>query len=339
MIIENQKIDIVLAKRNISIYKRCGYENLNIGDILSINANELSNGSKIKVDVECDYCGKVVQVAYRDYAKYKFDKYSCAHCRQKKTSEYNLNQRQESLYERALNFCNKMGYRLITQKSDILNSETRVIYECPIHGVHETKIYTLIDGHECWECSYERRHAKTRKSAEDVYNDFKQYGGILLNKEDYIGWNYKNLHVICKNCGDVFTTSYCAFMHRNGQLCPKCASNISKGEYVIKKHLEKNNIQFYMQFRFNDCRNIIPLPFDFYLPNYRLCIEYDGEGHYKPIRRGNISDIQAKEILDNIKYRDSIKDTYCAENEIKLLRIPYWEFCNIDDILKKELST
>ena len=70
-----------------------------------------------------------------------------------------------------------------------------------------------------------------------------------------------------------------------------------------------------------------------------MCIEYDGEGHYQPIRRGNISESQAQEVLNKIKLRDEIKNTYCDVNEIKLIRIPYWEFDNIDNILKKELFT
>ena len=339
MIVEDQKIDIELTNRNIGIYKKRGYENLSVGSILSIDVNELPQGSHIKVDVECDYCGQIIPVAYRDYLHYKFDKYSCKNCRQKKTSEYNLQQRQENLYQMALCFCNEMGYRLLTKQSDIVNADTRALYECPVHGVRETKIYTLIDRHECWWCSYERRFSKKRKSSDDVYNDFKQYGGILLNKEDYMEWNTKNLQVICASCGDIFITSYCAFMQHSGQLCPKCSSSISKGEYAVKQYLDEHDIQFYMQFRFDDCRTKVPLPFDFYLPNHHLCIEYDGEGHYQPIKRGSISDEQAQEVLNNIKLRDQIKTTYCDEHNIKLIRIPYWEFANIDSILNKELFT
>lgn len=339
MIVKPQNIDIEITKRNISYYKKKGYENINVGDILKIDVDCLSNGSKVKVAVKCDYCGDIVMVAYKDYKNYKFDKYSCKHCRQKKTSEYNLIVRQENLYRRALDFCNKMGYELITKKSEILNSETRALYRCPKHGIHETKIYTLIDGHGCIDCAIEKSRINARKNVNDVYNDFKKYGGELLNKEDYIGWNVKNLKVICNECGEIFITSYCAFIMHGGQLCPKCASNISRGEYEIKKYLEEYNFQFYMQFRFDDCRNIIPLPFDFYLPDYNTCIEYDGEGHYKPINRGKISDLEAQKLSEDIKNRDNIKTSYCKNNKIKLIRIPYWDFNNIKNILNKELFT
>lgn len=339
MIIENQKITVNISRRNISFYKNLGYDGLKIGDELLVGVDKLSKGSHLKVSVKCDYCGNIVNVVYKDYVNYKFDKYSCVHCRQKKTSEYNLKQRQNDLYKRALNICLKNGYTLITKESDISNSDTRVLYKCPKHGIKETKIYTLISGHGCIDCASENIHLQARKSADDVYNDFKQYGGILLNKNDYLGWNYKNLNVICNECGEIFTTSYCAFMQHGGQVCSKCASNLSKGERAIKNILEEHNIEFNMQFRFDDCRNIISLPFDFYLPNYNVCIEYDGEGHYKPINRGGISDEEAIAVLNGIKYRDSIKTDYCNDNNIKLIRIPYWDFDNINYILTTKLFT
>ena len=79
--------------------------------------------------------------------------------------------------------------------------------------------------------------------------------------------------------------------------------------------------------------------FDFYLPDYHICIEYDGEGHYMPIKRGNMTEEQATEVFESIKCRDEIKNIYCDKNRIQLLRIPYWEFNNINDILYKELFT
>lgn len=339
MIVKPQSVDVKISKNNISYYKEQGYTEIKVGDIVSIDVDKLSKGIHIKVKVKCDYCGNVVMVAYRDYNHYKFDKYSCKHCRQKKTSEYNLNKRQEYLYNKALDFCNKMGYELITKKSDILNSSTRVSYRCPKHGIHQTKIYTLISGHKCIDCSIEENTIKSRKKPEDVYNDFQKYGGILLNKEDYLGWSVKNLKVICRECGEIFTTSYYAFIKHQGQLCPKCSSVISRGEYKIKTYLEKNNIKFYMQFRFCDCKNIATLPFDFYLPEFNICIEYDGEGHYIPIKRGSMSEAEALELLENIKYRDNIKTCYCKDNMIRLIRIPYFSFENIENILDNQLFT
>ena len=50
----------------------------------------------------------------------------------------------------------------------------------------------------------------------------------------------------------------------------------------INSH-ETNNINYIREKRFKDCKNIKPLPFDFYLPEKNICIEYDGEHHFKSI--------------------------------------------------------
>ena len=337
MIIEDQDISIKITSKNIKHFIDCGYEDIKVGDTIIGKVTDLSKGSDTKVDVKCDYCGKIIKVNYSDYNRYKYDKYSCKKCRQKKTSEYSLSKRQDDLYNRALKVCNEKGYKLITDKSEIKTSETRILYECPKHGIHETKIYTLICGHGCKECSNENNHILSRKSPDEVFDEFAKYGGVLLNKEDYKGWNYKNLEVVCKECGEVFITSYCAFTHRNGQLCPKCASNMSRGEQKIKSYLENNGINFKMQHRFKNCKSKLTLPFDFFLLNMNICIEYDGEGHYIPISRDSSYDADVE--LTNIKKRDEIKTKYCKDNNIKLIRIPYWDYDHIESILDKELFT
>ena len=64
--------------------------------------------------------------------------------------------------------------------------------------------------------------------------------------------------------------------------------------------------------------------------NKIIClIEYDGEFHYK-----NIFDD------DKLKQRqeyDKRKDQYASEHDIELIRIPYWEFDNIEKILESRL--
>ena len=73
------------------------------------------------------------------------------------------------------------------------------------------------------------------------------------------------------------------------------------------------------------------LRFDFYLQDYGVAIEYDGEFHYNKIEsRGNDLDYQVN--------NDKIKTEYCDSNDIILLRIPYWEKDNIESILSEWLN-
>ncbi|MDY0268822.1 hypothetical protein [Trichloromonas sp.] len=84
--------------------------------------------------------------------------------------------------------------------------------------------------------------------------------------------------------------------------------------------------------RFKDCRYKYPLPFDLYLSKYNLCIEYDGEQHFKTKEIWG-----GKTQLKIIKKRDQIKNEYCKNNNINLLRIKYDE--NIEEKLFECLNS
>jgi very-short-patch-repair endonuclease len=108
---------------------------------------------------------------------------------------------------------------------------------------------------------------------------------------------------------------------------PKGTSNGSRGEEKIKNILEKYNIDYISEFTFYDCRYINKLPFDFYIPNLNILIEYDGEHHFKEI--GHYS----KEHFNNTLRNDIIKNNYALNNKISLLRIPYTDYNNIENII------
>ena len=65
------------------------------------------------------------------------------------------------------------------------------------------------------------------------------------------------------------------------------------------------------------------LPFDFYLPDYNVCIEYDGIQHFEPVDFGGKGQEWACQQFESLKLRDDIKNAYCAANNIPLCRIKY----------------
>ena len=104
-------------------------------------------------------------------------------------------------------------------------------------------------------------------------------------------------------------------------------------EIAVRNFLIEYKIEFDEQKRFKDCRNKLPLPFDFYLPKYNLCIEYDGLQHFEP--HDFTSKLNEEEKLENFKMsqiRDQIKNDYCKNNDIGLLRIRY------DENVKEKLT-
>lgn len=133
---------------------------------------------------------------------------------------------------------------------------------------------------------------------------------------------------LCKVCGNCWKASVAKRTHdKTG--CPICKS--SKGENRVLNWLKENDILFFPQKVFADCKLDSFLPFDFYLAEYNLCIEYDGILHYED-KFNNPKEFKL------IKKRDKIKTKYCKNNSINLIRIPYWEFDNIEKILEKTLS-
>lgn len=111
--------------------------------------------------------------------------------------------------------------------------------------------------------------------------------------------------------------------------CPNCSS--SKGEKRIYNFLYNKDFKFEKEVKFKGCIYKEQSWFDFYISTLNLCIEYDGILHYKDVF-GN------QEEFKKIKKRDKIKTKYCKDNNINLLRIPCWEFDNIEEILEKTLS-
>ena len=90
--------------------------------------------------------------------------------------------------------------------------------------------------------------------------------------------------------------------------------------------MEEQKIQYIYQYSLNQCRDVLPLPFDFFLPEYKLLVEIDGEGHYRPCHFNQIGYDKARETFIITKKHDKIKDDYCANNNLTLLRIPYTMF-------------
>lgn len=119
---------------------------------------------------------------------------------------------------------------------------------------------------------------------------------------------------------------------KSGKWCPFC--KLSQGEKIINEYLIKNSIIFEREKRFDKCKNNRKLPFDFYLPKQNICIEYDGEQHFKPIRFNSCSNEYANKLLLRVKQNDAIKNEYCTDNNIRLIRIPYTTN-NIEEFLNK----
>ena len=151
------------------------------------------------------------------------------------------------------------------------------------------------------------------------------------NKYDYSKSKYINsqtlIEIICLEHGSFWQTPHA---HLSNQGCPICGE--SQGEKKIRIFLTKNDIKFEQEKQFNGCKNVRPLLFDFYLPQCNLCIEYDGKQHFIPHDfNSKESDEKKLENLKLVQLRDQIKNDYCEQKGINLLRIKYDE--NVEEKL------
>jgi len=192
-----------------------------------------------------------------------------------------------------------------------------------------------LQGHGCISCGLQRAKDKNQKIVEEraktieadiisIHNDrincdkliykgnkIKSLFGCNVNEEH--GYWSATTNDILSGCG-----------------CPKC--NSSKGEVKISDTLKSLGIKFVQQKTFKECRFKNPLKFDFYIPKYNMCIEYDGRQHFEPIDL-----FEGEEGFVKTQKRDVIKNKFCQENGIRLLRIPCTEKDNIEQILIENL--
>lgn len=150
----------------------------------------------------------------------------------------------------------------------------------------------------------------------------------VIGFSDNQKWTRQGIKCQCE-CGEYFETSIATFTSAHKHRCDKCSIKLSKWCKKVEDFLNINNISFTKEFIFNDCRDILPLPFDYYIDINNGLIEVDGEQHFgeKYYTFGKTKE-QRKLGFEKLCLHDKIKNEYCKKNNIKLLRISYK---NIED--------
>lgn len=183
-----------------------------------------------------------------------------------------------------------------------------------------------LSGQGCTKCAKELNGIKSRKSQELFIQNARLKHGDLY---DYSRVNYITSHIpveiVCKKHGPFWQKP---IKHiQGGQGCPKC--RLSTGESKIYTLLKQSKINFIQQYKFADCKDKAPLPFDFAVLNkngsVKFLIEYQGIQHFEP--RSGFGGNKSFTIL---KLHDLIKKNYCSDNKFPLYYITYK-----DDIMQK----
>lgn len=213
-----------------------------------------------------------------------------------------------------------------------IDARTPIEYFCKKHGVlWNSYPDNVLRGIGCKECGNEKARDKNIKSHDQYVDDL-----YVTNSDIEVIGEYKGAHTAilhrCRIDGYVWLSKPINTL--SGKGCPQC--NESRGERQVRQWLEKHNIKYQYQKTFDDCRDIRVLPFDFYIPEHNVCIEYDGEQHFRPVKFDGKNDEFATRQFEKTRYHDQLKTKYCNVHNIHLLRIPY--FKNIEEELNNFYS-
>lgn len=208
----------------------------------------------------------------------------------------------------------------------------KIIWLCKCDCGNEVKVpIDSLTGKNTQSCGCLSKEKTSERFCIDLTG--QTFGKLTVIKRDNTK-NYKRARWLCKcSCGNPELESVDGYYLRSGEKtqCSKCIPK-SKGEEQIKNILIKNNISFTQEKSFDDCRfpktNRLAR-FDFYIDNKYL-IEFDGRQHIQ-----NTSKWNNEWNLEYVQEHDQIKNNYCKEHNIPLIRIPYSKinYIKLEDLL------
>ena len=211
----------------------------------------------------------------------------------------------------------------------------RIRYKCPIHGWQETRYDCHVEQKcGCPACagysnilSTEQRKANWVKRCKKKYNERFDYSQFV-----YVNNDTKGL-VICKEHHYSYMITPWGHLRGAGG-CPFCTG--SEGEVHIRTWLENHHINFVPQYPIPNenlfCKRQ-SLRVDFYLPDFRMFIEMNGEQHYKYIACFH----QDSWTFEDQQIRDESLRQYSKRHNVRLLEIKYDEIKKIPKILSDAL--
>jgi hypothetical protein len=316
----NEYIQFHKQLDKFSIYNPFTIENIKIWSKINGYKNKILSteykSSSQKLIFTCEECGKPYETTFLEFRNRKRTK--CSLClggykRDKVDIKYAI----DILYQ--YNF-------ILLNKDEFTNSKAKINIQDDIGY----KYYISLSDFQLYKkenCNID----KFSKFNPHTIDNIKLWLKLNNCKNELLSTKYilcdASLIFTCEECGQPYEATFKNFRNIHQTKCRCCSKAESKLEYLTKKCLENNNINFTQQYKIDNCKDILPLPFDFAILNnkneLKYLIECDGKQHFEIIDY-----FGGEEGFIYTKTHDDIKNTYCKDNNISLLRIPYWEFKN-----------
>ncbi len=279
---------------------------------------------QIIVNLECD-CEKEFS---QRLSKFKDSPYKkCKKCTTSEKMSNSHRLKDEVVFE----YLNNFGLKILEKYKGV---DIEALFECSCGREFSSTFYKI----------KKSKYKKCRKCVDNMSSDRQKWTNDeflnrisnLPNIDEYeILTEYKGsqvkIEILHKTCGT--ETKLTPRMLIEGQRCRFCSKSL--GERKIEKYLIDNNINFKAEYRFKNCRDKRPLPFDFYFPDHNIAIEMQGEIHYEEFlysrSKGFFGGVKAFLLR---KKHDLMKSKYCRENNIRLIHIHYYEKNVINKTLK-----
>lgn len=273
-------------------------------------------------------CGNIIQRAFANIRPNKDGKMVCEKCRYSKQS---LHQKHSDDYVKStIEFSG-----CVWISGSYINNDSELCIKCKCGNNFYTNFNNFTNKKkpkiQCNDCGFKKRTNSLRFSFNHVKDEIESKGCRLIS--DFYENDGSKITIQC-NCGNLFNTTFINFVSKSKNRCDECTRKKSKGEIEIERILLENDIPYKTQFSIAECKYKSPLKFDFCIfeskdfDKIRLLLEYDGEQHFEPISRfGGESSFYSQ--LE----KDRIKNEYCAKNNLRLERVPYYDFKNIKQII------
>ena len=217
--------------------------------------------------------------------------------------------------------------------SKYVNYMSKLKVKCKICGNEwEVMAGSLLRNIGCPRCYFNRIAKEQARTHEEFLEVMQENHPDIKVLGEYKNARFK-IKFRCKVCGNEWYTQPEILLRGSG--CPKC--NTSKGEKRIAQYLDNLGINYIYDKRyFKDLYSTSGtlLRPDFILPSLKIWIEYDGRQHFEPVDfSSKLNEQQLQEQFEKVQQNDLIKNQYAKDNNWTLIRIPFTEYDNIEQIL------